>query len=110
FGYGTSFGIYNWELFFHLPMLIAERLKQDLNFGDALKWYHYVFDPKQTLNTYEQTKAFVSDLPTGARFWNFLPFFANKKTTDSLLDTLGLTTTLSPRDRTDLAQLIADWR
>ena len=89
------YGVYNWELFFHLPMLIAERLTQNLDFENALKWYHYVFDPKQTLNTYEQTKAFVTVLPPGSRFWNFLPFFANKDVTDSLTDTLGLTKTLS---------------
>src|SRR5262249_19353724 len=51
FKYGASFGVYNWELFFHLPMLIAERLSQDLKFSDAMAWYHHVFDPKQTLNT-----------------------------------------------------------
>jgi hypothetical protein len=110
FGYGSPFGVYNWELFFHLPMLIAERLKQDLQFEDALKWYHYVFDPKQSLNTYEETKLFVSALPVGARFWTFLPFFANKDVTDSLLDTLGLTKTLSADQRVQLANVIDDWR
>src|SRR3954447_16917076 len=36
FAYGASFGVYNWELFFHLPMLVAERLKQNLDFESAL--------------------------------------------------------------------------
>lgn len=110
FGYGTPFGGYNWELFFHLPMLIAGRLSQNLQFADALKWYHYVFDPRQGLNTYEQTRAFVSALPVGARFWTFLPFFANRNTTDSLLDTLGLKSTLSDYDRAQLSAEIDDWR
>ncbi len=110
FAYGSPFGVYNWELFFHLPMLVAERLKQDLNFEDALKWYHYVFDPKQSLNTYEQTRRFVGALPIGSRFWTFLPFFANKDVTDSLLDTLGLTKTLSADQRAQLANIIDDWR
>jgi hypothetical protein len=110
FAYGSPFGVYNWELFFHLPMLIAERLKQNLNFEDALKWYHYVFDPKQGLNTYEQTRRFVGALPVGARFWTFLPFFANKDVTDSLLDTLGLKKTLSADERQQLANIIDDWR
>ncbi|WP_437943248.1 neuraminidase-like domain-containing protein [Sorangium sp. So ce281] len=110
FGYGTPFGIYNWELFFHLPMLIAGRLSQDLKFEDAMKWYHYVFDPKQELTRYEQTKRWVERLPAGSRYWNFLPFFANKDATDSLSETLGLTKTLSTYDRQELTALIDDWR
>ncbi|WP_437734504.1 neuraminidase-like domain-containing protein [Sorangium sp. So ce1335] len=110
FGYGTPFGIYNWELFFHLPMLIAGRLSQDLKFEDAMKWYHYVFDPKQELTRYEQTKRWVERLPAGCRYWNFLPFFANKDATDSLSETLGLTKTLSAYDRQELTALIDDWR
>ncbi|WP_437912582.1 neuraminidase-like domain-containing protein [Sorangium sp. So ce302] len=110
FGYGTPFGIYNWELFFHLPMLIAGRLSQDLKFEDAMKWYHYVFDPKQELTRYEQTKRWVERLPAGCRYWNFLPFFANKDATDSLSETLGLTKTLSTYDRQELTALIDDWR
>ncbi|WP_441291589.1 neuraminidase-like domain-containing protein [Sorangium sp. KYC3313] len=110
FGYGTPFGIYNWELFFHLPMLIAGRLSQDLKFEDAMKWYHYVFDPKQELTRYEQTKRWVERLPAGSRYWNFLPFFANKDATDSLSETLGLTKTLSTYDRQELTALVDDWR
>ena len=110
FGYGTPFGVYNWELFFHLPMLIAQRLNQDLKFEDAMKWYHYVFDPKQDLNTYEKTKGWVSLLPVGSRYWNFLPFFANKDTTDSLLATLGLTANLSIYEQEQLRALIDEWR
>ncbi len=110
FGYGTSYGIYNWELFFHAPMLIGARLSQDLKFEDAMRWYHYVFDPRQSLNTYELTKRWVEDLPDGSRYWTFLPFFANKDTTDSLLDTLGLTETLFPYERDQLTALIAEWR
>jgi hypothetical protein len=110
FAYGAPFGVYNWELFFHLPMMIAEKLKQNLDFETALKWYHYVFDPKQTLNTYEQTKRFVANLPVGARFWNFLPFFANMEVTDSLAETLGLRQTSSTDQRTQLAQIIDDWK
>ncbi|WP_437635614.1 neuraminidase-like domain-containing protein [Sorangium sp. So ce854] len=110
FGYGTPFGTYNWELFFHLPMLIAGRLSQDLKFEDAMKWYHYVFDPKQELTRYEKTKRWTERLPPGCRYWNFLPFFANKDATDSLSETLGLTKTLSAYDRQELTALIDDWR
>ncbi|HEX9640672.1 MAG TPA: neuraminidase-like domain-containing protein, partial [Candidatus Krumholzibacteria bacterium] len=110
FGYGTPFGVYNWELFFHLPMLVADRLSQDMKFEDAMKWYHYVFDPKQELNDYERTKSWVFALPFGARFWNFLPFFANKQTMDSLMQTLGLKQNLSAYERSDLGKIVDEWR
>lgn len=110
FAYGSSFGIYNWELFFHLPMLIADRLSQDLKFEEAMKWLHYVFDPRQELSKYEQTKSWVTKLPPGCRYWNFLPFFANKDTTDSLLDTFGLRSKLTETEQTQLRAVIEDWR
>jgi hypothetical protein len=110
FGYGTPFGVYNWELFFHAPMLVAERMKQDLKFEDAMRWYHYVFDPKQTLNTYERTRRFTDFLPKGSRYWNYLPFFANYDQTDSLLETLGLKKTTTQYEHDQFSRLIDDWR
>lgn len=110
FGYGTTFGAYNWELFFHLPMLVAGKLSQNLKFEDAMRWYHFVFDPRRDLEVYEQTKRFVDDLPDGARYWNFLPFFANKDATDSLAETLGLKKNLSTYEQQQLTSLIDEWR
>jgi hypothetical protein len=110
FGYGTTFGAYNWELFFHLPMLVAGKLSQNLKFEDAMRWYHFVFDPRRDLEVYEQTKRFVDALPDGARYWNFLPFFANKDATDSLAETLGLKKNLSTYEQQQLTSLIDEWR
>jgi hypothetical protein len=110
FGYGTPFGIYNWELFFHAPMLIAGQLSQNLQFEDAMKWYHYVFDPRRDLEVYEKTKRFVSALPIGCKYWNFLPFFANRSATDSLSETLGLKKNLSVYDKAHLGTLIDAWK
>jgi hypothetical protein len=110
FGYGTPFGLYNWELFFHAPLLVADRLMHELKFEEAMNWYHYIFDPKQELNFYERTKRWVRYLPVGCRYWNFLPFFANKCADDSLLDVLGLRKNLSAYERADLTALIDEWR
>ncbi len=41
----TAYSEYNWELFFHLPMLVADRLMQNRRFEDARRWLHYVFNP-----------------------------------------------------------------
>ena len=48
---------------------------------------------------------------SAARFWTFLPFFANKDTTDSLLDDARLKSTLSDRRaRRSSTDAIDDWR
>jgi len=41
----AAYSVYNWELFFHTPLYIAERLSQNQRFEDALKWFHFLFDP-----------------------------------------------------------------
>ena len=41
----AAYTVYNWELFFHTPLYIAERLSQNQQFEDALRWFHYIFDP-----------------------------------------------------------------
>ena len=110
FGYGTPFGQYNWELFFHVPMLIADRLSQDLKFADAMNWYHFVFDPKQELNPYEQHRRFVAALPVGCRYWNFLPFFANPEALRKLTSELGLAGDLRQDQKDELEALIDEWQ
>ncbi len=68
FSVDGSYSAYNWELFFHIPMLIAQRLSENMQFFDAQKWYHYVFDP--TSITY------LNNSGSGAqRFWKFYPFY-----------------------------------
>ena len=37
--------VYNWELFFHAPLYIAQLLSQNQQFEDAQTWFHYIFDP-----------------------------------------------------------------
>ena len=41
------YSIYNWELFFHIPLTIACRLSQNNRFEDAMKWFHYIFNPME---------------------------------------------------------------
>lgn len=65
FSYGGAYSIYNWELFFHAPFLLAKRLSANRRFAEAHRWFHYVFDPTQ---------------PTPAqawpeRVWQIKPFF-----------------------------------
>jgi Tc toxin complex TcA C-terminal TcB-binding domain len=58
-----AYAIYNWELFFHAPLLIAIHLSQNQKFKYAQTWFHYIFDPTDN-----------SSGPTPERFWKVLPF------------------------------------
>jgi hypothetical protein len=40
-----AYALYNWELFFHIPLYVAELLSQNQKFSDALEWFHYIFNP-----------------------------------------------------------------
>jgi len=58
------YAIYNWELFFHAPLLIAVHLSKNQRFEEAQRWFHYVFDPTSTDTSVEPPQ----------RFWKFLRF------------------------------------
>jgi hypothetical protein len=38
-------GLYFWELFFHMPWLVAHRLYQEQQYSDAQRWFNYIFAP-----------------------------------------------------------------
>ena len=58
-----AYSVYNWEIFFHVPLYIAERLRKEQRFEEAQRWYHYVFNPV----------AYDDDDGT-ERYWNIKPF------------------------------------
>jgi hypothetical protein len=60
---GGAYQLYNWELFFHIPFLIATRLSGNQRFEDAQRWFHYIFNP---------TGVSSNDIP-GA-YWRMKPF------------------------------------
>lgn len=45
FNRNASFSVYNWELFYHIPLYIAQLLSQNQKFEDAQDWFHYIFNP-----------------------------------------------------------------
>jgi hypothetical protein len=40
-----AYSPYNWELFFHAPLLIANMLSRNQRFEEARDWYHFIFNP-----------------------------------------------------------------
>jgi peptidoglycan hydrolase-like protein with peptidoglycan-binding domain len=74
FGPTGAYALYNWELFFHAPMLVATRLGKSQRFEDAERWFRFVFDPTDG----------------SGRFWKVLPFTtAEPDRIDELLALLG---------------------
>lgn len=71
---GSSYGVYNWELFFHVPLTIAIRLMQNQKNEEAMKWFHYIFNPID----------YVKDGSSAPEcFWVTSPFRENAKTMES---------------------------
>jgi hypothetical protein len=61
-----AYAVYNWELFYHVPITIAIHLSKNQRFEEAQRWFHYIFDPTDD-----------SDGPTPERFWKVKPFQYN---------------------------------
>jgi Tc toxin complex TcA C-terminal TcB-binding domain len=59
-----SYSGYNWELFFHVPFLLATRLTKNQRFEEALTWFHYMFNP---------TGALEGNVPE--KYWGTKPFY-----------------------------------
>ncbi|MGK7913932.1 MAG: hypothetical protein AB4038_00050, partial [Prochloraceae cyanobacterium] len=80
-----AYAVYNWELFYHVPMTIAIHLSKNQRFEDAQRWFHYIFDPTDD-----------SDDPTPERFWKVKPFqYTDVKLIEDIL--LNLSTSADPK-------------
>ena len=45
---GGPYANYNWELLYHIPVMVAVHLCNNQRFAEAQQWFHLVFDPTQT--------------------------------------------------------------
>lgn len=85
FSFGGSDSIYNWELFFHAPLMVANRLMQNQKFEDAMHWFHYIFNPTN-----------IESYSVPQRYWVTKPFFRynsdayRKQRIESILSNLNL--------------------
>lgn len=59
-----AYSLYNWEIFFHAPFMIACKLSQNQRFEEAMNWFHYIFDPTN-----------VEAVSVPQRFWVTRPFY-----------------------------------
>lgn len=104
FEYGTPYSIYNWELFFHIPFIIANKLSQNRRFEEAQKWYHFIFDPTDNSDVAPEMNRY--------RFWKIKPFFLNTdiQTIEQLLRLLSSNDPADQKLRKQLEDQVKDWR
>ncbi len=78
---GGPYANYNWELLYHIPVMIAVHLSNNQRFAEAQEWFHLVFDPTST----------DPSVPPPMRFWKCLAFRNNLQILDinSLLQLLS---------------------
>ena len=62
-----AYGLYFWEIFFHGPFLIADRLNMNKRYEDSKQWLEYIFNP--TVNEDDSANP-----DPEKRYWRFRPF------------------------------------
>ncbi|HET8775638.1 MAG TPA: hypothetical protein VFP80_17695, partial [Thermoanaerobaculia bacterium] len=95
---------YNWEMFFHAPLLIASRLMKNQRFEEALAWFHRIFDPT---NTGSGPGGTVDPIPQ--RYWITKRFFDitdeeyRKQQIENLMEQIA-------KGGPEVVQQVARWR
>ena len=98
FSSSGAYSVYNWELFFHVPLTIAMHLSKNQRFAEAQQWFHYIFDPTDD-----------SDGPTPERFWKVRPFqYTDVKKIEDIL--MNLTVDADPQLRDETIRSIEAWK
>lgn len=100
FDHSGAYALYNWELFFHIPLYIATRLMQEQRHEEAMRWFHYIFNP---------TTSDSGPIPN--RYWYFKPF-RDAPVPERIQDMLlTLQDTSAPQEKkAKIEQLIKEWR
>lgn len=93
-----AYSVYNWELFFHVPLTIAIHLSKNQRFAEAQRWFHYLFDPTDD-----------SDGPTPERFWKVRPFqYTDVRKVEEIL--INLSINADPELRDETVRSIEAWK
>lgn len=65
FSVDGAYAGYNWEVFYHVPMLVSARLMANQQYATAMHWLEYVFNPTDP-----------SPSPVPGHYWNMAEFYA----------------------------------
>ncbi len=108
------YSLYNWELFFHAPLLVADRLTKERKFEDAQKWFHYIFSPMGAPLPKTGIPNNMDVKTSWAKYWRFRPFLEKGKprTISELLKLLHYTgdDPSKVREKENLETAIERWR
>lgn len=110
FEYGRAYSVYNWELFFHIPFLIANRLTQNQRFEEAQQWYQYIFDPTESSDPTDSSNA--PEALNHYRFWKLKPFYENTdiQSVEQMLRLLSSSKLADLEMKRRLEDQIEEWR
>ncbi|MBC7684982.1 MAG: hypothetical protein H7176_07095, partial [Bdellovibrionales bacterium] len=103
FSYGGAYSPYNWELFFHVPFYIANRLSTNQRFEEALEWFHTIFDPTST-----DSAVANPDTPQ-QKYWITKPFYETTKA-DYYKQKIDNIMLAIARGDAELAAQVSEWR
>jgi len=99
----SGYAFYNWELFFHAPLMIAERLSQNQQFDEATRWFNFIFNPTD-----------ASSNPSPQKYWVTKPFFTTtnlayqQQRIDNIM--LMISSDPDPAEKKKLDDDVKDWR
>jgi hypothetical protein len=102
-GSAGAYSLYNWEVFYHIPMFMASLLMQNQQFQDAMTWLEFIFNPADS-----------STEPAPQRFWQTAPLNAmnaadwTNQQIQNILDLLAADTQQGINDLAT-ANAIANW-
>jgi hypothetical protein len=94
-----AYAVYNWELFFHIPLLVADQLSKNQQFAEALRWFHFIFNP---------TIASGDNVPQ--RFWRTLPFYQRLALDYEKESVLTIEKIAAAGGSPEIAAAVANWR
>lgn len=103
FGRESAYGVYNFELTFHAPHLIATKLIEAGEFDQAETWLRYIFDPLGSSNE-----------PAPRRHWNTKPFYLRsaaeygEQLATAIMDRIA--SDPNGTIETELADAVVEWR
>ena len=96
--FGGPYANYNWELCYHIPVMIAVHLSSNQRFAEAQNWFHLVFDPTNTDPT----------VPTPQRWWKCFTF-RNAGQPQSIADLINLLSDTDPAQAAAKAAVVAGY-
>jgi hypothetical protein len=68
--FSGPYGHYLWEIFFHIPYLVASRFATEQRFEEAERWYKYIFN---SASYRDEDGKIQTDEKGNPRYWNCYP-------------------------------------